>query len=206
MSTPDSRPWLVRSRILISRVIFIILATLVLFSHHSWDERNPIDLLMEISGFMLVMVGTLIRLYAAVYVYGRKTVSLIQSGPYSVVRNPLYVGSLVAGIGLGLESENVIALALIVFFFVIYYPFVIVNEERRLAELHGNDFLNYCLRVPRFIPNFFIFSEPETLEVNARKLKWAFLDSFAFMAGALLLAIVEALQVANLVPVLITVP
>lgn len=155
---------------------------------------------------MLVITGTFIRIYSAVYIYGKKTVSLIQAGPYSVVRNPLYVGSLVAGIGIGLESENVLILALIVFFFVVYYPFIIADEERRLAEVHGEEFLSYCSRVPRFIPNPFLFNEPETLEVNARKLKWAFMDGLAFMVGTLALVILEALQIAHLLPVVMTVP
>lgn len=165
-----------------------------------------VETCMELSGYLLVATGTYIRIYSAVFIYGRKTTTLVTSGPYSVVRNPLYLGSLLAAIGLGLVSENLLFLGLIVLMFVAYYPWVVLGEEDRLRTVHGSDFEAYCFSTPRFIPAFRLFHEPEFYEVNTRKLKWAFLDGLAFVWGALGVSLIEAFHDFDVIPILLRFP
>ena len=98
---------------------------------------------------LLVLPGLWLRGYAAGYV--KKNSELTMTGPYAHVRNPLYLGSILiaAGFAVALMSWP-FAVALVVFFLLIYVP-VIASEERFLR----GEFLEfewYCARVPRLIP------------------------------------------------------
>lgn len=100
-------------------------------------------------GSILVVPGLLIRALASGHV--RKNEALATSGPYAYTRNPLYLGSLLIGIGFAVASRNLwIGLVLILMFFVIYVP-VIRSEERFLREKFP-EFEGYAQRVPRMLP------------------------------------------------------
>ncbi len=100
-------------------------------------------------GSILIVPGLLIRALASGHV--RKNEALAMSGPYAYTRNPLYLGSLLIGIGFAVASRNMwIGLVLVLMFFVIYVP-VIRGEERFLREKFP-EFEAYTQRVPRMLP------------------------------------------------------
>jgi protein-S-isoprenylcysteine O-methyltransferase Ste14 len=100
-------------------------------------------------GALLIVPGLLIRALASGHV--RKNEALATSGPYAYTRNPLYLGSLLMGIGFGIASRSWwVAVALVVMFFAIYVP-VIRGEEKFLREKFP-DFEEYAQRVPRMLP------------------------------------------------------
>jgi protein-S-isoprenylcysteine O-methyltransferase Ste14 len=100
-------------------------------------------------GTVLIVPGLLIRALASGHV--RKNETLATSGPYAYTRNPLYLGSLLIGIGFALAARNWwIGVALVVMFFAIYLP-VIRSEEAFLRERFP-EFDEYAKRVPRMVP------------------------------------------------------
>jgi steroid 5-alpha reductase family enzyme len=107
---------------------------------------------------LLVLPGLWLRGYAAGYV--KKNRELTITGPYAHVRNPLYLGSMLmaAGFAVALMSWP-FAVALVVFFLLIYVP-VIASEE---AFLRGEflEFEWYCARVPRLIPRITPLRAPD---------------------------------------------
>ena len=98
---------------------------------------------------LLVLPGLWLRGYAAGYV--KKNLELTITGPYAHVRNPLYLGSILiaSGFAVALMSWQ-FAVALLVFFLLIYVP-VIASEEAFLRDTFL-EFEWYCARVPRLIP------------------------------------------------------
>src|SRR3981081_2724384 len=56
------------------------------------------------AGAIVILSGLLIRALASGYV--RKNEALATSGPYRYTRNPLYVGSLLIGIGFALAARS----------------------------------------------------------------------------------------------------
>jgi protein-S-isoprenylcysteine O-methyltransferase Ste14 len=93
--------------------------------------------------------GLLIRALASGHV--RKNEALATTGPYAYTRNPLYLGSLLIGVGFAIAARSWwIALALIVMFFAIYIP-VIRGEEKFLREKFP-EFEEYARNVPRMFP------------------------------------------------------
>jgi protein-S-isoprenylcysteine O-methyltransferase Ste14 len=100
-------------------------------------------------GAVLIIPGLLIRALASGHV--RKNEALATSGPYAYTRNPLYLGSLLMGIGFAIAARSwVIGVVLVVMFFAIYLP-VIRDEEKFLREKFP-EFEDYAQRVPRMLP------------------------------------------------------
>ena len=81
----------------------------------------------------------------------RKNEALATSGPYAYARNPLYLGSLLIGIGFAVAARSWwVGALLVVMFFAIYVP-VILGEEKFLKEKFP-EFEEYARRVPRMLP------------------------------------------------------
>jgi protein-S-isoprenylcysteine O-methyltransferase Ste14 len=100
-------------------------------------------------GAIVVVPGLLIRALASGHV--RKNESLATSGPYAYTRNPLYLGSLLMGVGFCVAARSWwVGVALVVMFFAIYLP-VIRNEEAFLRRTFP-EFEEYAHRVPRMLP------------------------------------------------------
>jgi protein-S-isoprenylcysteine O-methyltransferase Ste14 len=100
-------------------------------------------------GTVLIAPGLLIRALASGHV--RKNEALATSGPYAYTRNPLYLGSLLMGIGFAVAACSWwVGVALVVMFFAIYLP-VIRGEEKFLREKFP-EFDEYARRVPRMFP------------------------------------------------------
>lgn len=102
-------------------------------------------------GSVLILPGLAIRALASGHV--RKNEALATSGPYAHTRNPLYLGSLLIGIGFAIAARSWwVGVVLILMFFAIYIP-VIRGEERFLREKFP-EFEDYARRVPRMLPRF----------------------------------------------------
>jgi protein-S-isoprenylcysteine O-methyltransferase Ste14 len=100
-------------------------------------------------GSLLIVPGLLIRALASGHV--RKNEALATSGPYAYTRNPLYLGSLLIGIGFAAAARSWwVGVILVVMFFAIYLP-VIRSEEAFLRETFP-EFDDYAKRVPRMFP------------------------------------------------------
>lgn len=100
-------------------------------------------------GALVIVPGVLIRAHASGHV--RKNEELATSGPYAYTRNPLYLGSLLIGVGFAVAARSWwVGIALLVMFFAIYFP-VILDEEAFLRQKFPG-FDEYARRVPRMFP------------------------------------------------------
>ena len=75
---------------------------------------------------------------------------LVTGGMYAYSRNPQYVTSVLATVGLGIASGSVITLGFAAVLFLLYFLFVL-NEERWLLEGYGEAFRDYMKSTPRFV-------------------------------------------------------
>jgi len=83
----------------------------------------------------------------------KKNEALATSGPYAYTRNPLYLGSLLIGVGFAVAARSWwVGVVLVVMFFAIYLP-VIRGEEAYLRQKFP-EFEEYAQRVPRMLPKF----------------------------------------------------
>ena len=100
-------------------------------------------------GTIGILPGLLIRSLASGHV--RKNEALATSGPYAYTRNPLYLGSLLVGLGFAVAARSWwVTGILIAMFFAIYIP-VIRDEEAYLRQKFP-EFQEYARNVPRMFP------------------------------------------------------
>ena len=114
-----------------------------------------------LSGFFLVIVGELIRLWG-VSLAGSETRTrgavggsqLVSHGPFAHVRNPLYLGNMLIYFGIGIMANTPLLafFALIYFFF--QYSLIVSLEEESLFRIFGGEYIDYFQAVPRFVPTF----------------------------------------------------
>ena len=78
-----------------------------------------------------------------------KTSKLVTCGPYTIIRHPQYLSFMLIAFGFTLTTQSWISLILTIFITVITYLFSF-QEEKRLIEQFGDDYINYQKEVPRF--------------------------------------------------------
>ncbi len=101
-------------------------------------------------GLPVALLGLGIRAWAAGHL--KKNQSLAVSGPYAFVRNPLYIGSLLGGLGFGIASNQSFVLASIVLVFLLWFLPVVGEEEDHIRKILPG-YREYEARVPRFVPS-----------------------------------------------------
>jgi len=107
----------------------------------------------------LVAGGELLRVWAAGHIsrryrtLGSDVGPLVCSGPYSRVRNPLYLGNLLQWTGLGCLSGLKWAVAWLVLGGILYAT-IVSWEEKQLAAAWPDDFEKWSQRVNRWLPTW----------------------------------------------------
>ena len=195
-----------KNRIWYTRLIASMILLIVLFTSHSWQEYTFLDMIIQWLGYTMIVITTLGRIWCFVYISGYKDDQLIQYGPYSLVRNPLYVFSFIGTIGLGLASENLVALGLMVILFCILYPSVVDEEESKLKAIYGKSFEEYVKKIPRWIPDFKHFHQTEAYPIKPRIFTKAMLESMWFLLFYMILQIIENLHHMGVLPIILTIP
>lgn len=79
--------------------------------------------------------------------------ALITKGLFTHCRNPLYVGNNLMLLGLGILSNSLIYVLVVVPVFLFIYQCIIYAEEDFLKNKFGQPYLDYCARVNRWLPN-----------------------------------------------------
>ncbi|MFZ1007053.1 MAG: isoprenylcysteine carboxylmethyltransferase family protein [Candidatus Sulfotelmatobacter sp.] len=135
-------------------------------------------------GLILVVPGLLVRALASGHV--RKNESLATSGPYAYTRNPLYLGSLLIGVGFAVAARSWwVGVALVLMFFAIYLP--VIRDEEAFLRQKFPEFEEYARQVPRMLPRL-------TASLNEREASRFSLDLYLkhrewnALLGALVLA------------------
>ncbi|HEX3818801.1 MAG TPA: isoprenylcysteine carboxylmethyltransferase family protein [Candidatus Sulfotelmatobacter sp.] len=100
-------------------------------------------------GAILIVPGLLIRALASGHV--KKNEDLATSGPYAYTRNPLYLGSLLMGVGFAVAARSWwLGVALVVMFVAIYLP--VIRGEEKFLRAKFPEFDEYARSVPRMLP------------------------------------------------------
>jgi protein-S-isoprenylcysteine O-methyltransferase Ste14 len=119
------------------------------------------DLAWEFACLSLALAGLALRAWtvgvAARGTSGRNTreqkaTSLNTTGPYSLVRHPLYVANGMIVVGLTLFMHGWMAPVAVTVLTIAYYACIAWREEQFLRERFGSQFVEWAARVPAAIP------------------------------------------------------
>lgn len=101
------------------------------------------------AGLILILAGMGIRIWArGHFVKGL----LFQTGPYAIVRHPLYVGSFLMLIGFLLILNTWVLWAVLLPFYAVFYVLTVISEESFLKRRIGEEWEEYRRSVPSLIP------------------------------------------------------
>jgi len=158
--------------------IIIVLAFLLMIIFPSLFFRKEqlfyYDELAEIFGVALILLGQLLRTSARGYKseYSKQGQSLIQDGPYSLARNPMYLGILLIGLGVVLVLFKWWVGGVFLFIFILRYVSLIFKEERKLLKIFPVDYPRYRRQVPRLLPHAQLLLKRDVREYLPLKLSW----------------------------------
>lgn len=171
-----------------------------------WPEDSLLHEFFEFAGHLFVYAGVLVRLLATVYIGGHKNKLLATTGLFSIVRNPLYVGSFLASVGVAMMTASITALALVVLAFCLYYRVTVQREEDRLQTEFGDCYREYTHRVPRWIPDPTLWNEPGEITMRPFFLRQAALDASMFLVLIPFLELLCELRENGFLPTLMVLP
>jgi protein-S-isoprenylcysteine O-methyltransferase Ste14 len=108
-------------------------------------------------GFPFVALGQALRFWAVGCIgrYRGERVSaqiLTTWGPYAFVRNPLYVGNGLIGLGWGLMAGFVPLLIFVIVFVLLYTVLIVPHEEAFLSGKFGEEYRRYKEETSAFFP------------------------------------------------------
>lgn len=112
------------------------------------------------AGCAIVALAWVLRIWA--FGHLDKNQHMVTTGPYAFTRNPAYLGSFLALVGVALAAGNAestrgrivwgLAAVLVVAFFAFYLPRKFAREYGRLKRLFGADLDRHAANVPNFFP------------------------------------------------------
>ncbi|MBI2842268.1 MAG: isoprenylcysteine carboxylmethyltransferase family protein [Armatimonadetes bacterium] len=110
-----------------------------------------VDESIDVVGFLIVTFGLVIRILSRNWKL--VNVGLVTSGPYAVVRNPMYVGSFLIGLGLCVIIGNAAFLTGFAVVFCVAHAIAVRGEERILAKKWPETYRVYRSTVPAWLPS-----------------------------------------------------
>lgn len=170
--------WAERRRAKLSVGILVPIVAIVAVSELPMSGNSWAFVLLESLGCLLFIAGGALRFWAVLYIGGRKGSVVVDQGPYSLVRNPLYLGSFLMTMSLFVLLASFTALAAYLAVSIFYLAATVPSEERRLGSKHGSGYHDYCRRVPRFWPAWRRASTANVIHVDIHQL-WLEAKRFA---------------------------
>ena len=193
------------SRILFSRFFGILVLALLLVADRRYSHGVG-GTVLNLAGLAVIIVAALGRVWTSSYLAAYKDVRLIRYGPFSVTRNPLYLFTLLAAVGIGITAASLIILLLATGIVAITHSIAVKNEEARLAELFGKEYEDYTTSVPRYWPKLKQYESPKIIFVHTKIYGKAFIDAAGWLAVYIGFRAIDLLHVRRVLPTLLEIP
>lgn len=118
----------------------------------------PASSFLDAAGVLIVALGELVRLWAVRHIgvisrtRSDRLGPVVSSGPFGLVRNPLYLGNILLWTGFALSARLPWMVPIVVILLGFEYHAIVRWEEELLESRRGEEYLAYAARVPRWIP------------------------------------------------------
>lgn len=189
-------------RIQWSRAILAAALVYVLFGAPPEFMQGWAGEVFRLCGYVLMVAGSLWRVWCLTFIGGTKDAVLTTTGPYSVVRNPLYIGSFLGVIGFGIAVRLPLLPIVLLVTFAALYPAVVANEEKRLDEFFGDTYRRYRDATPCWVPRWSLYTEPEAISVSPQKMRQGILDAMWYLWAYAFVQLLDLLHGHGILPVL----
>lgn len=121
---------------------------------------------LEAIGLALIAICIIGRAWCSLYIGGRKKAEIVDRGPYSITRNPLYIFSFMGAFGMGALTGSATIAMMFLLVAVAVFAATVRREEAWLSSAFGEIYAVYVARTPRFWPNLSLWRDGDTLEIR----------------------------------------
>lgn len=201
-----TQDFIARSRAWIALVLLTPAAIAAVLSRPHFQFTGLEEFAIETVGWILFFSGACFRWWATLYIGGRKITELVTQGPYSMCRNPLYLGTLLITFSVAVFLQSLTLLVAMIVVGALYLWITVPIEERRLQKVFGEPFTEYCQRVPRVIPNPWLFRSPTEVTVRIEGIRAEFLRMLQWSTVPILCYLIEHLRMLPSWPTPLTLP
>ena len=178
--------------------MFVVFVSIVLFPKTFFRKADVYlsDGAVELLGIAFILLGQIFRASARGYKseHSQEGRVLIQEGPYALVRNPMYLGILLIGLGIVLVLFEWWAVFIFLLVFTIRYISLIFKEEQNLMILFPQAYPDYCKKVPRILPSLAMLSQKDISEYLPLKLSWVKKEIGSILAVLLITIFAESFE------------
>lgn len=199
MSTPVAKPVDQRIRIAALRLLFVVSIPLILFTRSAWVDRGWAIEGIEVVGTLLIVFAVLGRFWAILYIGGHKNAMIMQDGPYSVCRHPLYFFSILGAAGFGLVLGSFVLAAFLSVAVFLILAATASREEAYLRTEFGPAYDVYATQVPRIWPKPSHFHTEPAVLVKIATLRVNFFDALVFLGFIPLAKFIDQIKEIGLV-------
>lgn len=161
---------------------------------------------VETTGWVAIVLSIVGRAWCTLYIGGRKKAEVVDRGPYSITRNPLYVFSFIGAFGIGAQSGSLTIAAGFVAAAMLVFHFTVRREEAFLLREFGAGYAGYCARTPRFWPRFSLWRDADDLTVRPSLFLLTIRDGLVFLLAIPVFELIDAGQAAHWLRVVVHLP
>lgn len=161
---------------------------------------------VEAVGLAAIITAIVGRAWCSLYIGGRKKAEIVDRGPYSLSRNPLYIFSFIGAFGIGAQTGQATIAVLFVFVAWVIFHATVRKEEAWLNDRFGAVYAAYVARTPRFWPRFKAWRDEDELTVRPAFFLLTLRDGLAFLVAIPLFEMIDAGQAAGWVRVIAHLP
>lgn len=163
--------WAFRARGLVGSLLLVSFGLAVVVSAPLLPTGAWVHLVFNALGWMAFAAGAVLRFWATLYIGGRKRLAVVCDGPYSLCRNPLYLGTLLVALSAAITLESLTMGVGVLLAGAFYGLATVPAEERYLRNQLGVPYLRYCQRVPRFWPRLSGYRSPAEITIRVKALR-----------------------------------
>lgn len=138
---------------------FTFCLALTVLIHYLVPLKQIINYPYNLFGFVFFLFGGILNIWTdQLFKKNKTTVKpeekpsvFIQTGPFKISRNPMYLGMAILLIGIGFILGSIISITGLVLFIILIQVVFIPKEEKLLKEQFGEEYETYMKRVRRWI-------------------------------------------------------
>ncbi|MCD6569661.1 MAG: isoprenylcysteine carboxylmethyltransferase family protein [Deltaproteobacteria bacterium] len=154
----------VKIAMILGGIIFTVVL-ISLFITNCYDVFIPLPFLhrglLAILGCILLLISLIIGIISArelgnswrVGILEDQETELVQTKIYKFCRNPYFLSYFIMFLAFFLIIPRIVLLLLVIAS-ILYFHYMVKNEEKYLEKIHGARYIDYCKRVGRYLPRF----------------------------------------------------
>lgn len=197
--------WLFNRRtVVFLAVVLVFFAAAVVAP--TWPPGGAVRNAIIIAGAVMITICVLGRCWSILYIDGKKGRAVVDWGPYSLTRNPLYLFTFFGTAGAGAASGSLTIMVLAIVVIALVFAMQIRKEEETLLSRFGEEFAHYMRSTPRLLPRLSGWQPVETLEIRPKYVVETFFEACLFYLAIPAFYLIRLAQESGYIPVLLRLP